>query len=944
MSLNIGHTLQKLIHNSPVAISANSTSSSVVTSGGNVYQAGLISARVEPAFHEIHANQNIVGHVVDVQSTEGASYLLNDAGVVFVYDYNAGSCSPVIREVYSPSVCGGDKAVRIRTGSAHVVILTEKHRVWGAGSNCQYQLVPQGQCSYDVATELLVTDTNVHDDNNCCAFMGNFNEPCAPHIPKSCAATSAIKKTLKGAKIGYVAIPNVTLSLPAGSACFSGSRDGVLRVPIVADLKYVGFIATGSNCEADGTVTYTMSNVKIAAGCGHATFIVDEETSCRVKITVPDELVLAEGPVTYAAQISTEGKCKNQTVRLALNGEALNTVIAVGNNNGGILLSAGGVTNVYGVTPASVTIEGPSVECPMDLFYDLEFDCCAPCGVEEKLPQPCWQKVFAGFNSTVMVDSCNRIYVLGSLHNVRNNAALLKRTCLEEILNKADATISLPASQLNCGVPSNNTNCVCVPGACRKPFKTDLERFGISLKFPQQDETECCVKGNNVCDILRAIQQCNDNPACANTCSPCEPDVFLNVFEEGDDVPAISSITVRNKRSVSKAISQCDDDKVCVAIRPDSVVEFDLNHFCIDACDYPLSKTLVLETGIEDGEHITVYVDIDTPGTIQFTSQSKACNVDFVVRESVMSAHEDCHCKGDNDKKEFILTFGGVMDPVELANLRALMIKQCGFPSPQFRNPIKSKLISTYLKGGDSVHFKKNSVANASKLAITADVPTVLRVNRRVLDIGVGDNNLSVLVGGLSCPNDILVIGQNCFGELGIESHASTVCWKKVNRCLMDCQVNAIFTGPHVTTYVTQSGRVFGAGLWKNLVNSTVPVCIPSISMGWKTKQMAISKNQMLILSQDSCLFGVGDNRLGELGLCHIDCVPVPVPVGFLAELNHLTARQMLVRDRLPAKCCKPFYKDCEEKACCEECKHGKPCRSLKRHHSNVRVTPYRKW
>ena len=196
------------------------------------------------------------------------------------------------------------------------------------------------------------------------------------------------------------------------------------------------------------------------------------------------------------------------------------------------------------------------------------------------------------------------------------------------------------------------------------------------------------------------------------------------------------------------------------------------------------------------------------------------------------------------------------------------------------------------MKGGDCVNFYKKH-RSGIKLAVTADVPTVFKLNRKVLDIGVGDNNLSVLVGSLACPNEIFAIGQNCYGELGLDSFESTVCWKQVNRCLFDCQVSAIYTGPHVTMYVTQSGRVFGSGLWKCLVNSTVPVCIPTICQAWKTKQIAISKNQILILSNDSCLYGVGDNSLGELGLCHINCVPVPTPIEFFAALSHRSIGQL---------------------------------------------------
>lgn len=949
MSLNVGHAIQKLIHNAPVAISVNDTTTSVATSGGNVYQSGLISNMIQNTFKEIMPNQNIVGHVVDIQSTTNVVYMLNDQGVVFAYDYNTGACSPVVREVYSPSICNGDPAVRIRAGAGHLVILTKKHKVWGVGDNSQYQLVPQGQCKYDVAVELLITDTNVHDNYNCCSFVGTLNELEQPRIPRgeSCGKVSCIKKKMRHVDLGTLVISNVRVDeLGAGE----------LHVPVQGDLEYVGFLCVGKHGDVDGTITYTLDSVVVPEGCVCAFYKGGDETA-KVKITSSKRLCLSAKASTFVTQISADDcdhgeddDCcgrKGESFRLKLSADGLGAVLATQNMCGLILTSdaqgecCSTTTTLIPLGSTTVDLnEGASVG--FELSHRIEIDCCVPCENPEKdvLPQPCWMSVYAGFDTTVLVDSCNRMYVLGSIHNVRNNAALLRRTCLDELLSQADATISMPAGQLNCGVSPNNTNCTCNKNECRKPFRTDLDKFAVSLKFPKHDgEDDCeCGKSGNVCDFLRALKQCNEAPHCDNTCAPCDPNIYLDVFECGQDRAVIDSITIINKKSVCKAVSQGCFDYAKVCLRPDTVIEFDLNRYCVDGADYPLSKALVLSTGArdvrKDCQDVTIYVDLDNPGSIMFSSPHKTSNVEFVVGAS-------------NKREQFILNYGDVMDPVELANLKSVLVHSSGFPCPQFRNPICPKLFNTYLKGGDSVKFYNKRSGCGVKLAVTADVPTVFRLNRRVLDIGVGANNLSVLVGGLACPNEIFAIGQNCYGELGLESHQSVVCWKQVNRCLFDCQVNAIFTGPTCTMYVTQSGRVFGSGLWKCLINSTVPVCIPSIPHSWKIQQIAISKNQIVMLSQDKCLFGVGDNRLGELGLCHIDCVPVPVPIGFLAELNRLTTKQVLACNMPVAKCCKPLYKDCEpcvvKKACCDECASGRKCRSERAHHANNRLAFHRR-
>lgn len=1008
-NVNLSHSLQRILHNTPIHVAVNETTSSVVTSGGAVFQSGLISNKIQHSFKEIMSNQNIVGHVVDIQSTDDVLYLLNDAGSVFAYYYNSGECSPVIKEVYSPTICGGDPAVKIKSGKEHLVILTKHHKVFGVGSNEEYQLVPQGQCEYDVATELLITDTNVHDNCNPCSFVGTLNELNKPCLPKeqNCGKVTCIKKKLECVKIGELNIKNVTNDTSCEDPVI-----GTLSIPVYADLSYVGFLCIDDKC-ISGNLTYTIENSHIKEGCILAKFVENcgptHPLHLKIKLTSTDAVYFEEEPFTEVVQINKKkshgdlqcGKCcdsdsdsednndrhnnhehrgengrrcdyehKNKRCepspercekkrgnchkkrdhkqdhdecddifKIKINSNIFNTV-TVTPTECGIRISSAGfngpaeTTSLVSIGDNKLTICEES-QATFDLEYKIKLDCCEPVKMEEpKLPQPCWMSIYAGFNTTVLVDSCNRMYVLGSIHEVRNNANLLKRSCLEELLAGADASISLPASQLNCGVDANNTNCVCVQKSCKKPFKTDLSKFGINLRFPNQDECEC--KTNNVCDFLKALQQCNESPECDNTCEPCDSNIYLNVFESCENNgPVINSITVLNKKSVCKTVSQRCADIVKICLTPETVIEYDLNHYCVDGEDFSLHKTLVLYTGASSrnraGADITIYVDLDRPGSILFSCIAKSPIVEFVVDAST-------------DKHQFILNYGDILDPVELTNLKAVLVDSCAFPCAQYKNPFCTKVFNTYLKGGDCVNFYKKQKCGI-KLAITADVPTVFRLNRRVLDIGVGNNNLSVLVGGHACPNEIFAIGQNCYGQLGLDSFESAINFQKVNRCLFDCQVNAIFSGATVNMYVTQSGKVFGSGLWKHLVNSTIPVNVSSIKQAWKTKQIAISKNQMLILSGDSCLFGLGDNSLGELGLCNIDCVPAPVPIEFFSELNYKCAGQLLQANKHPLKKeCKSLYKnDCNEKSCCDDCDDKKHNKHPVRNNANQRAVVVRR-
>jgi hypothetical protein len=1002
---NLGTSIEKLLQNVPFAVAVNNTASFVSTNGGSLFQSGLINDKIQYSFHHVSDNRDIIDHIVDIRATDNALYVLSGNGYVFEYKYNGSNdCQALWREVYSPIVCAEEKAIMLRTGSAHALILTERHRVFGTGSNDQYQIVPQGACSYCCAVEMLVTDTNIHDNCNCCSFMGTLNELNKPCIPKkhNCGKVTCIKKSLKCIKLGDLVIEDVMYQRGTDTPL-----TGTLLVPVHGNLSYVGFLCVGDRCDIDGNLTYTVEDVFIKEGCFKSTFIphgVTGEHAIRFKVASTEKICFGDESFTGVVQLererdhepcdesesssedessSSEDECERpdeccggrerccprkkihpkrereehklrcgDIFHLDINDRRLRSV-DVCTAGSGLELMQGearfGCSSTTILTPLdSITLTVPCVcgvtgDCDghFRLSHNIKLDCCVPCKTEEpKLPQPCWTSVYAGFNTSVLVDSCNRMYVFGDIHNVRNNADLLQRPCLEKLLCATNASIHLPADQLNCGTGANNCNSYCPKSKCKKPFVTDLSKFGINISFPtgtgedEMNDCECCPKTRNVCEFLNALKKCNDAPFCDNTCVPCDSNIYLNVFESCErGGPAINSITVLNKNSVCKIVSQGHADTVKFCLTPDTVLEFDLNQYCIDSTMFPLSKVIVLETGakrkVKDAADIVIYVDVCNPGAIKFVPPCKCPAVEFVVNAS-------------NEHQQFILNYGDVMDPAELTNLKSVMINRCTFPCPQFKNPFCSKLFNTYLRGGDCVNFFRKHHSGI-KLAVTADVPTVFRLNRRVLDIGVGKENLSVLVGGLACPNEIYAIGQNCFGQLGLDSHRSVVCWKLVNRCLFDCQVQHIFSGATVNFYVTQSGRVFGSGLWKCLVNSTSPVCIPGICQSWKTKEIAVSKNQVIILGRDGGLYGVGDNSLGELGLCHINCVPNPVSIPFFSDMNYRVANQLfnyrgdgfgnrggrgrnggerraICDDEPERPYCKPLYNDCSCKVDCDSC------------------------
>lgn len=932
MLSNVGHTIQKMINNTPVAITVNETTSVVVTNGGNVYQTGLIGGKIQQSFREVITNENIVGHVIDAKAVKDGVYILNSAGSVFEYDYNAGSCGPVVREVYTPDVCGGDKAIKIDSGNQHVVILTENHKVWGAGDNGEYQIVPQGQCKYDTAVEMIVTDTNLHNNNCCTSFSGTYNElecPIIPNCEKACNNLSCIKKELCGVHLGYINICNVELSPPC--------QIGIFSVPVFGDLNYVGYLCSDNKNSVSGAVTYTISRLYIKCGCFIGKFTTTDSCGCHVKeinISSTNEIIIFEAdqccsantdtcgmsailPYTGTAQIC--GKCGDCVIvnidipdcQLTLPSVHFDceckTIVLnhYGCKSSLTVLCSGAITDLcesYGINIA--------------LDFEVSLDCCRPCKPKEELvlPQPCWAAAYAGGNISVLVDDCNRLYAFGSLHNVRNNKDLLRKSCLEELLSKTNASVTFPADQLNCSLKPHRTGCCGEKQCPTKGFKTDLNKFGIHLSFPPGCKDECNEANLNICDFLQSLKRCNDSITCDNTCEPCDRYIYLNVAGPcgcpcgTPDSGAIGSVTIFNRKSICKLVSQGCPDIVTVHADSETGVEFDLNRYCIDTTDVALDKILKLNLCV-DGPNVNVYVDIDQPGGIKLMSCGKKCNVEFTVNAST-------------ETHQYILNYGSILDPVELTNLKYALSLDCYYPCPQYKNPFDTKITNTYLKGGDSVKFVVSNPKNIRQ-AVTADIPTVFRLNRRVIDIGIGDNNLTVLVGGLACPNELHVIGNNCHGELGLGTHESIVCWSQIDRCIFDCQVTDVFSGTNVTFYVTRSHSVYAAGQWKCLVNSTTPSVVKSICKSWKIKDMAISQNQILLLGSDGCVFGLGDNSLGELGLCNLECVRKPKPLVFFYKLNSTVTKQLSDGLRHPME--KNWYNnDNYNKVKCEADKYDK--------------------
>lgn len=1089
---NVGHTIQKILNNTPVSVSSNVLTSSIATNGGDVYMAGFIGNKVQSCFENVISNSELLGKVVETQSGENKVWLLTECGFVYEYDFNRAPCGSPLREIYCPRDCCGDKAIKIAAGRDHVIIITDKNRIFGAGDNSEYQIVPQGQARYECATEIIITDTLVHDDCCCDQFDGVYHQLTRPKIPNlDCGKPVYAGETFNCKPFGYLVYPQTNISTSStlmqyAQATGVTGQDGAtltnvkgsLLVPIFISYSYSvsGFVNTCGIL--NGSITVTVSAIYFG-GCTCPTtgesltgsnifyFCTDDNGTCvntPIQVNLPSaSLNMISTPITITDFLNciqcTPGKIPTvelnfqftvQTITNTINpvqaitntintGQASTNTINTGQDyflttfsfgiNGNLtsvpstidldfyvenqydttgLLCGDGTTRlmmryhpatagpIFPVAPASgvgtlnlnlcssalsratyysiapsYTQSLNDIQCetnptqitvPNTAVLTLAIPCCLLqnnnesyncCGKEFRdccpIPQPCWKSVYAGFNVTALVDSAHKIYVLGSLHRIRSNKRLRKKHCLERLLEKTTATVTLPADQLNCCLRPKNGNCKC--NDCRdKCFKTDLTKFGIQLCFDNGYQIENETDGDatitslknkmNVCDFLKQLQNCNDYPNCQNTCEPCETVIYLNICGGacpiacgGGIVSDIGTITLYNRKSVTKLISQtsfsctsvvqnnncgytmstfnnkikaCPPRAITVDVDLFSNVEFDLNKYNINTADIPLDAIVILSFNNCSTINVNLYLDICRPGTIRFTSCSAPCTGRAYDEDFDGNATHTVNFPIDNNTQgvQFAMDFGCLLDPVELTNFKLALGLGCGYPSPCYQNPIQNKLILAYLRGGDRVKFiSSNNITNisynknitdfaANRFPVTADLPTVFYLRRKILDIGVGKNNLSVLIGNPQCPNEVMAIGENCYGELGTNCNETLLCFRKINRCFFDCEVEKIFSGVHITFYITRSYRVYASGAWKCLGSSNIPVPIPTICQAWKIVDIGASESHVIFIGKDGTIVGLGDNNLGQLGLGHTACVTRPAPLTFFYRLNQCFAKK----------------------------------------------------
>lgn len=726
------------------SIASNASSSSMLTSAGELYQAGLVNNSVQPSYLNQQIEKYVSGKVVDVVQTECSTFVLTSEGRVYEYNPNESGCETPLREIFFPIDCSEDPVVSLSAGRKHIVMLTASKKAYGYGDNSKYQLVPAGECWYshavriDLSSSIKIGDCPTGD----CPFVNNgvFTSPTEPVLP--------------------------------------------------------------SDCEKD------------------------------------------------------------------------------------------------------------------------------------KVHQPCVVKVSAGGDSTALADDKGRVFVLGDVSSVRDNSYISRNNKLYSLLSRTDGTVKFSANELQCGNDVNNKNCVCPNRCVGTCNKLDLSKFEVELKL------DSCPK-LNVCEFLKKLNESNE-PRCDNTCEPCDNTIYVK-YEDECDMP---NLIIASRDAVSRALAYFNDPITGYQLNDlasylssgdkDKIANFICNFdFCngrIDfsnsgysvncGSDYDVSKFLVLKRNGDCDKYNLVYVDVKTsPQAIQFVHEAPN---HFNVKYSVPAYKTPAHCRSDYPQVNVhSLVFGGVIPAVERNNYRAVLANHSFRHSIEFKNPINNKLLNTYVKGGDYICIEKYDSCHL-KLMATFDVPSVYCLNKRVLDLAVGDRSVYVVATNVSCPNEVYVLGNNCFGQLGLCNNLSTLCMRKVNRCYFDCNVSRVFASSHAVAFLTSSGRVYVSGHLEGVVDCNCPkpleCCVDRVS------KVSLNKNNLMVLTHDGNVHGVGSNQYGQLGT---SCKEVSC-----SKLNVVACPK---ENPCAVKCEKP------KKSCCSSCSDGKACESKHEHPSKHVKQVYRR-
>lgn len=401
--------------------------------------------------------------------------------------------------------------------------------------------------------------------------------------------------------------------------------------------------------------------------------------------------------------------------------------------------------------------------------------------------------------------------------------------------SNSDPPISRCAS---CNIPKVPNGCGCAkPSGCTPQI------------CPQYDPCQCCTRprSNKPCRKRHCEKEDDDKQPCWNgifagfdisilrddknklwalgslyqirPSEYCECDTDSAKIYVGcaDNAFIPKTITIYNRHNERRRDARTKYFDLCKGL----VLGFNCETYKIDKKCYDIRDIIVINTGGRS-ENIDIYVEIDEPRCHELvftTCLPKHFTVDFTVSN-------DCIKTG--------IYYG--------------------------KNVSENRdIIYTYIQNGDVVKIVKSG--ECFMQTVTADLPTVFNFKHCVLDVAVGDNDLTVLAKG----NRLYGLGENERGQLGLGDNCTLTCWRQLNPGYFYCPVTRVFAGTTVTFYITEDFRIYASGYFRGLVDSNVPIKLKNVSRSICAKEISASESDIIIVGNDAA-YGFGSNAFGQLG------------------------------------------------------------------------------
>ena len=868
----------------PTALSVSDSLVTVLSKDGTLSQGEVCGPCKPICFDTLKLDCLVPGCVVDVVSTNTRSYLLTNEGRVFELDSSQPDC-PRVKELCIPQCnCKRDPVVQLKAGTTHVVMLTKHKKVYGYGDNTSYQLVPQGECTYNYPVPIIITDKIVMDqctssNSNCYVFQGTFVQPTSPTVPVDCNAGGGSACTFAGAITGsYTLSVSGTYNDGANHTVTSQSVPVTVSIPVFGNGTICGNQFNGTILfSGSATVTLTSSPTAISYGSPSGFFDVNGVTA---SLTASYTTLIGSSVSAYVTDNC--GVSVNVCASVTFSAASASQPFTLGPNEGN-----GTFALTSAINSQTSVCSNISVVCPENRCDDA---------LKLPIPQPCWANVYAGKNGTALVDTLGRIYVLGSLSGVRDNNSLLENNCLDNLLSGTKATLKFPADELKC--PKYSKQCGC-PSACGHPPSlqcTDLSKFNVELELTpnlvKNTVTDCGVSSDvysiqnttNVCDFLKKLKLCNETPNCDNVCTPCDNVINVRYGSScSQDCPTVTApILLLNHKSVSNvlawmnnpAISSSNLDDLFSLLSQSNVppivseflnfdyaagrVEFNNCEYFTDTSSICASQVVVLNpsgssyygSGSRPSSYFVIYVDIECDPRAIVMTQADPTKQCFNVNQILPTYGSNFSSPNYLPHSHFAINYGGILGSVELINLQAALGNFSYQVSPQYKNPITNKVYLTYVQPTDYIILDVPT-GSSLKMNGTYDVPLVFNLNKRVTDLTIYDQSISILLNYNSCPAEVFALGQNCSGNLGVGDKRNRLCFTNVNRCFFGGQVCRLWSSKCITVYETVCGNLYSAGQRCDVVNSSVPVPLECAS---NVRTVALNCRNLVLLTRSGCV------------------------------------------------------------------------------------------